>query len=337
MRKVVFAEGRPDRRLYEVATFATLRDRLRAGDVWVVGARSYRPLDAHLMPPPAFSDRVEADDLGLGVPRNVDSWLAEKQRELDFKLKQFAYRARSGKVPGVRMADGVLIVSPQRSNVPKAAEAVKWQCLDRMPLIEITDLIAEFDAWTGFSSCFTHLRTGEPVRSLPALYAAILADATNLGPKRMADASDGVSARQIAWARLFHLRHETFKTSVARIIDAQLAHPYAQIWGTGTTSSSDGQFFRAAAQAQREATSTPTMAVIRVASSTPGSPISTDTSTSCRSVRPKAKQPMFSMGSTVMRAGSSLMSTMSTPVALTTTSSLCFPCSASGSHRACGT
>lgn len=69
----------------------------------------------------------------------------------------------------------------------------------------------------------------------------------------MAEASDGVSARQIAWARLFHLRHETFKTGVARIIDAQLAHPYAQIWGAGTASSSDGQFFRAAGQGARRA------------------------------------------------------------------------------------
>jgi TnpA family transposase len=89
------------------------------------------------------------------------------------------------------------------------------------------------------------------VRSLPALYAAILADATNLGPKRMAEASGGVGALQIAWARLFHPRHETFITGLARIINAQLAHPYAQIWGAGTTSSSDGQFFRAAGSGAR--------------------------------------------------------------------------------------
>jgi len=172
---------------------------------------------------------------------------------MDFRLKQLAYRARAGKLPGVRLTDGVLVVSPQRSAVLKAAEVVKWQCLERMPLAEITDLIAEVDAWTGFSDCFPHLRIGDPIRSLSALHAAILADATNLGPRRMAEASDGVSARQIAWARLFHLRHETFKTGVARIINAQLAHPYARIWGAGTTSSSDSQFFRAAGRAARRA------------------------------------------------------------------------------------
>ena len=57
---------------------------------------------------------------------------------MDFRLKQLAYRARAGKLPGVRLTDGVLVVSPQRSAVPKAAEVVKWQCLERMPLAEIT-------------------------------------------------------------------------------------------------------------------------------------------------------------------------------------------------------
>ena len=34
-KRLVTEEGRPDRRLYETAVFATLRDKLRSGDVWV--------------------------------------------------------------------------------------------------------------------------------------------------------------------------------------------------------------------------------------------------------------------------------------------------------------
>ena len=91
----------------------------------------------------------------------------------------------------------------------------------------------------------SHLRTGDTVRLTPALLAAILGDATNLGAKRMADASAGLSERQITWARLFHIRPETYKAALAAIINAHLAHPFAKLWGNGTTSSSDGQFFRA--------------------------------------------------------------------------------------------
>ena len=247
VRKLIAANGKRDRRLWEIATLAVLRERLRSGDVWVEGGRAFRPLEAQLMPGPTFAARKEAGDLRLGVPRDADTWITEKEQELDFKLKRLSHQARTGKLAGVRMEDGVLIISKQRTKVPKAkVEAAKWLILDRMPHIDITDLLAEVNTWTSFAQWFTHLRTGDTVRLTPALLAAILGDATNLGAKRMADASAGISERQITWARLFHIRPETYKAALAAIINAHLAHPFAKLWGNGTTSSSDGQFFRAA-------------------------------------------------------------------------------------------
>ena len=54
VRKLIAADGKRDRRLWEIATLAVLRDRLRAGDVWVEGSRVFRPLEAQLMLSPAF-------------------------------------------------------------------------------------------------------------------------------------------------------------------------------------------------------------------------------------------------------------------------------------------
>jgi TnpA family transposase len=65
----------------------------------------------------------------------------------------------------------------------------------------------------------------------------------------MAEASSNVSERQISWARLFHVRPETYRAAQAAIIDAHSAHPHATLWGAGATSSSDGQFFRASDRA----------------------------------------------------------------------------------------
>jgi TnpA family transposase len=42
----------------------------------------------------------------------------------------------------------------------------------------------------------------------------------------------------------FAIRPETYKAALAKIIDAHHALPIADIWGDGTTSSSDRQFFR---------------------------------------------------------------------------------------------
>ena len=60
----------------------------------------------------------------------------------------------------------------------------------------------------------------------------------------MAEASQGVTRDQLVWTADAYLRDDTYKAALARIIDAHHALPIAAMWGNGTTSSSDGQFFR---------------------------------------------------------------------------------------------
>jgi TnpA family transposase len=48
----------------------------------------------------------------------------------------------------------------------------------------------------------------------------------------------------LIWTAGAYIRPETYQAALARIIDAHNALPIAAIWGDGSTSSSDGQFFR---------------------------------------------------------------------------------------------
>jgi hypothetical protein len=151
----------------------------------------------------------EEDRLGLGVQADCAQWLAEARQMLDFNLKRPAHRARSGKLEGVRLEAGNLIITPTASEIPVAAEELNAEISEMYPLVEVPDLLREVHEWTGFADFFTHVRTGDVPKNVSAMLAGVLADATNLGPNRMAGASKGISAHQIGWMRTFHARSAT--------------------------------------------------------------------------------------------------------------------------------
>ena len=57
---VLTKTGVIDRPFYELCALSTLRDRLRAGDVWVAGSRQYRAFDEYLLPQPDWQEIREA-------------------------------------------------------------------------------------------------------------------------------------------------------------------------------------------------------------------------------------------------------------------------------------
>ena len=236
-------EGGPNRRrLYETAVLATLRDKLRSGDVWVERSSDYRRFDSYLLAPAA----VPAAVAELGLPGTADEWLTARGREIDRRLKRFALRLRRGELEGVELRDGRLRVAPVKAAAPPEARALADRLDAMLPAARITEVLHEVSRMTGFAAAFTNLRTGERCEDENALLAAILADATNLGLGRMAAASQGVTRDQLVWAAGAYIRPETYKAALAGIIDAHHALPVAAAWGDGTTSSSDGQFFRSA-------------------------------------------------------------------------------------------
>lgn len=185
-------EGSPNRRLYETAVLATLRDKLRSGDVWVERSANYRSFDSYLLPPAA----VPAIAAKLRLPATADEWLARRGAELDERLKHLACQLRRGELEGVELRDGRLHVASVKAATPPEAEALATRIDAMLPRVRITEIMHEVSRATGLAATFTNLRTGERCDSENALLAAILADATNLGLTRMAAASQQVIRKQ---------------------------------------------------------------------------------------------------------------------------------------------
>lgn len=234
-----------DLRAWEVAVLVHLRERLRAGDIWVDGSRAWRSFEDYLLPRPIFALMRAEGRLGLAIPDSFAEWRAERTATLDAKLKELASAAAANAIPGASISDKGLSVSPIREEERDRIVALSRRLYVLVPRIRITSLLAEVQSWTRFLDSFTHYRTGETASDEPALMAAILADATNAGAERMAESSRGVTIHQMMLMVDRHLRSETYATATAVLVDAQQAHPFAAVWGDGHISSSDGQFFPA--------------------------------------------------------------------------------------------
>jgi Tn3 transposase DDE domain/Domain of unknown function (DUF4158) len=239
-RKLVTEGGKPDRRLWETALMAHVRNKLRSGEVWVDRSANYRRFDSYLLP----TAKVAPVAAELNLPATADEWIASRARELDWRLKGFASRLAKGKVEGVTLINGKLSITPVRADEPKAAIDITEKIGALMPRVRIAELLHEVARDTKFTDAFTNLRTQEHHENENALLAAILADGSNLGLARMAEASQGVTVDQLTWTKSAYIRDDTYRTALARIINAHHALPISSVRGQGTTSSSDGQFFR---------------------------------------------------------------------------------------------
>jgi TnpA family transposase len=239
-RSLVRKAGGIDRRLYETAVMAHVRNKWRSGDIWVEGSVNYRRFDSYLLPPsqvPPIANKLQ-------LPATADEWIKTRAAELDWRLKGFASRLAKDKLEGVRLDDRKLSITPVKGCDRPDVMALSAKIDALMPRVRITELLHDVATQTGFLSGFTNLRTHETHENESALLATILADGSNLGLARMAQASQGVTPDQLIWTQSAYIREDTYKVALAKIINAHHALPIAAVWGQGTTSSSDGQFFR---------------------------------------------------------------------------------------------
>jgi len=240
---VVSTTGAIDRPFYELCALSTLRDRLRAGDVWVAGSRQYRAFDEYLLPQPEWHELREAGPVPVAIETTCSAYLEQRRDEVDQAMTKVASLLANDQLPDVRLRNGRLTITPLRTTVPPEADELGRRAYELLRWVRITDLLVEVDEMTGMSRHFTHLQTGEPVEDPRALYTVLLAEATNLGLAKMAQACPEYTYRQLAWIADWYVRDETCRQGLASIINAQHRHPFAAYWGDGTTSSSDAQQF----------------------------------------------------------------------------------------------
>jgi TnpA family transposase len=249
-QKLVITAGGADRRFYELCALTELKNNLRSGDIWVQGSRQFKDFDEYLVPAEKFATLKQAQALPLSVATDCEAYLGARLRQLQAQLDVVNRLAAATQLPDAIITESGLKITPLDAVVPDAAQALIDQTAAMLPHVKITELLLEVDQWTGFTRHFKHLKSDEPAKDRTLLLTTILADAINLGLTKMAQSCPGTTYAQLSWLQAWHIRDDTYAAALAELVNTQLRHTFTEHWGDGTTSSSDGQRFRASSHAQ---------------------------------------------------------------------------------------
>jgi len=253
LARVIVQDEGVDRHGWEGMLLVASRNALRAGDLIVEGSRRYTPWDGALYPPAGWDARRV-------------SWLAEHHRPTDGAS---AVRQRlddlhelsnevAGRIPenaSVTIQRGKLHVSAlERVDEPPGVEEAREAMTALLAPIDLPELLMEVDRRTNFMAALTHLTGRRPptpahlAEIRPALFAVLVAEATNLGVATMARAA-GIPEGQLARVYDWYFREDTLRQAITVLLRYHQTLPLTSRFGSGSTSSSDGIRFGVAASA----------------------------------------------------------------------------------------
>ncbi len=250
-KPLVFTDDGISRRYYELCLLSELKNSLRSGDIWVQGSRQFKDFNEYLLPPSKFYEMKKSGQLKLAIDCDCENYLEERLRLLSQQLDTVDQLAAKDELPDATIGSSGLRISPLSNAVPEEAGSLMKQVYNLLPHVKITELLLEVDAWTGFSRHFTHVKSDNEAKDKQLLLTAILADAINLGLSKMVESCPGTTYQKLSWLQAWYIRDETYSAALAELVNEQYRHPFAANWGDGTTSSSDGQRFKAGGHAER--------------------------------------------------------------------------------------
>lgn len=256
---LVFKEdGSIEKQYYEFAVLSELKNALRSGDIWVVGSRQYKDFDEYLIDQDKYRQLKTNNELPLKeLNTDFNQFIQSRLKILTANLDEVHKLAINDELEEASINDDGLRISPLSNSVPDEVIEFNQQVYGLLPKIKITSLLQEVDDWINFSKCFTHLKNNKLAENKELLLTVILSDAINLGLTKMAEACPGSTYSKLASIQAWYIRDETYKHAQAMITEAQHQQPIANYWGDGSSSSSDGQRFKAGGKGVKSASVNP--------------------------------------------------------------------------------
>ncbi|MCD1711125.1 Tn3 family transposase [Listeria monocytogenes] len=227
-----------NRHYYEMAVLTELREHVRAGDVSIVGSKQYRDFEEYLFSEDIWNQTKE--NTRLSVSLSFEDYMTERTNSLNNRLQWLA--ANSNKLDGVSFEKGKLSLARLEKDVPEEAKKFSASLYQMLPRIKLTDLLMDVAHITGFHEQFTHASNNRKPdkEETIIIMATLLGMGMNIGLSKMAEATPGLTYKQLANVSQWRMYEDAMNKAQAILVNFHHKLQLSSYWGDGTTSSSDG-------------------------------------------------------------------------------------------------
>jgi TnpA family transposase len=248
-RLVLDKDGRVTKRGYTLCFLDKLQDSLRRRDIYVENSDRWGDPRAKLLQGQEWqSNRIQVCR-SLRHPLNAKEAIDALVRQLDTTYHQVAasfddngsvYIDISGKRPALT------ITNIDRLDNPPSLQGLSKQVEALLPAIDLTELLLEINAHTGFADEFTHISESNARANdlTVSICAVLLSEACNIGLEPLIKSHIPALIRhRLSWVKQNYLRAETLVKANAKLVDFQSTLALAKHWGGGEVASADGMRF----------------------------------------------------------------------------------------------
>ncbi len=249
-KRLVFdKEGNVSKRGYTLCFFDKLQDALRRRDIYVENSDRWSDPRMKLLNGAEWqANRVQVCR-SLGHPINPKDAIAGLASQLDNTYKRVAANFDNNdaiKLDLSRKHPSLTITNLDKLEEPPSLTQLSKRVTELLPKVELTELLLEIHARTGFADEFTHVSEANArVDDLSiSICAVLLAEACNIGLEPLIKYNvPALTRHRLNWVKQNYIRSETLVRANARLVDYQSTLPLAKKWGGGEVASADGLRF----------------------------------------------------------------------------------------------
>ncbi len=246
---VIKADNTLDYRAYSFCVLDELHTALRRRDVFVTPSWRYADPRAGLLTGAEWEAVRPIICRTLGFSIDSQPVLAALTEELDQTYRAVAARLPNNPAVRFEMAGDKkeLILSPlDKLEEPASLVALRKAVAERLPRVELPEILLEMATRTHFTDAFTHIseQTARATDLTTNLCAVLLAEACNTGIEPLVR-QDVLALKRdrLSWVDQNYIRDETLRAANVLLVSAHNQIPLVQAWGGGEVASADGMRF----------------------------------------------------------------------------------------------